>query len=84
MADILALLVNGIRTMIATNNYYGIRYKNKVLYGKRSITVRKVSPVIIASLLLHSAAAFDNFEESIWDRLLYSLRLSLGYKPFTP
>lgn len=78
MVDILALLVNGIRTMIMTSNYHGIRYKNKVLYGKRSVTVRKVSSVIIANLLLHPAAAFDNFEDSVRDRLLCSLRLSLG------
>lgn len=46
--------------------------------------VRKVSSVIIASLLLHPAAAFDNFEDIVRDKLLCSLRLSLGYKPYTP
>lgn len=82
MVGILALLVNGIKTTLMTNNYYGIRYK--VLYGKRSVTVRKVSSVITESLLLHPAAAFDSFEGSVRDRLLCSFRLSLGYKPYTP
>lgn len=63
MVDILALLVNGVRIIIMTNNYYGIRYKYTVLYGKRSATVRKVSSVIIASLLLHPADAFYNFDD---------------------
>lgn len=82
MVDILALLGNGIRTIIMTNNCYGLRYK--VLYGKKKRNCEKSEFCYYYKLMLHPAAVFDDFEDSVRDRLLCCLRLSLRYKPYTP
>lgn len=71
--DILALPGNGIRTIIMTNNYYGI-----ISFIWEKQCNYEISEFCYCS---NPVAVFDDVESGSRDMLLCSLRLSWDYKP---